>query len=82
MGNLDRDERDVGLAVFRRDDRCDLFVGLKLDDQVDRRFVSFNTSSGSRAPCTVIADAASLISRRSVVCVRHYLPTIFNNGSG
>src|SRR4030095_4734559 len=35
MRNLDRDERDVGLAVFRRYDRCDLFVGLELDDQVD-----------------------------------------------
>ena len=35
MRHFDRDQRDVGLAVLRRDDRRDVLVGLELDDQVD-----------------------------------------------
>ena len=35
MGHFDRDERDAGLAVLRRDDRRDVLVGLELDDEVD-----------------------------------------------
>ena len=35
MRNLDRDQRDVRVAVFCGDDRRDLLVGLELDHQVD-----------------------------------------------
>ena len=32
--NIDRDERDLGLHVFRGDGWRDHFIGLKLDDQI------------------------------------------------
>ena len=35
MWNLERDQRDVGFAVLGGDDRRDVFVGLKLDDEID-----------------------------------------------
>ena len=35
MRNLDRDQRDVGFAVLRGDDRRDVLVGLELDDEID-----------------------------------------------
>ena len=35
MGDLDRDQGDVRLAVLRRDNRRHLFVGLELDDEID-----------------------------------------------
>ena len=36
MRHLERDQRNVRIAVFRRDGGRDVFVGLKLDDQIDR----------------------------------------------
>ena len=35
MRHLDRDQRDVGLAVFGGDDRRDVIVGLELDHEID-----------------------------------------------
>ena len=35
MGNVDGDERDVGLEVLGRDGGGDRLVGLELDDEVD-----------------------------------------------
>ena len=35
MRHLDRDQRNAGLAVLRRDDRRDVLVGLELDHEVD-----------------------------------------------
>ena len=35
MRDLDRDQRDAGLAILRRDDRRDVLVGLELDHEVD-----------------------------------------------
>ena len=35
MGDLEGDERDLRIAVFRRDRCRDVFVGLELDDEVD-----------------------------------------------
>ena len=35
MRHLDRDQRNVGFAVLRRDDRRHVLVGLEFDDQVD-----------------------------------------------
>ena len=35
MGDLEGDERDLRIAVFRRDRCRDVLVGLELDDEVD-----------------------------------------------
>lgn len=35
MRDLDRNQRDVGLAVLGRDDRRHLFVGVEFDDEID-----------------------------------------------
>jgi len=35
MGNVDRDERDVGLEVLRCDGGRDGLVGLEFDDEID-----------------------------------------------